>query len=145
MVGAIITGHAQFASGMVNAAVMLLGDDIKIIGIDYDGGDTKELTERIINAVNAFEKSVSVFILCDIMGGTPYRTAATATRECENVLLLYGANLDMVMDLCMRNYDNEIPESKELAAEIMQIGKDRIGVFSPPSAEEDNSCENEGL
>ena len=128
MIGTIVTGHAKFASGFVGAIKMLIGE-AKIVGIDYPGGNPDDLIGIISEAIKSYKDCTQIYVLCDIMGGTPFKAAATSAQGEKNVQVLYGANLDMAMDLCMRNFDQKIAPQEIVAAETMQTGKDRIGKF----------------
>ena len=69
MVGIIVSGHGNFASGLLSTLKLIAGEQENVVGIDFiDGQGSDELKNNIKEAINNFEDEV--FILTDLAGGT---------------------------------------------------------------------------
>ena len=76
MIGIILTGHGNFASGLISSVDLIAGKQENVIGIDFTQNDnTKTLEEKMTIAINNFENDI--IILCDLAGGSPFKTAVT--------------------------------------------------------------------
>lgn len=128
MVGIIVAGHGQFASGLISAARLLLGDP-PVLGVDFSGESAEALERDMDRAVGSFPEGQPLLILCDLKGGTPFRTAVMRTRERDNTWVLYGVNLDMLIEVCMSCNDSVHPEGGELSRKLVALGKNQMDVF----------------
>ena len=119
MTGLIITGHGQFASGLVSALELLIGHQELL--------DT--LMEHLKDAAGAMQTCDELLILCDMIGGSPYKCAAALTDADPRLTVLYGINLGMALELairCRMGLDHDAPA---LAGEMVATGKAQIGMY----------------
>lgn len=66
MVGIIVSGHGNFASGLLSTLKLIAGEQENVVGIDFiDGQGSDELKNNIKEAINNFEDEV--FILTDLV------------------------------------------------------------------------------
>lgn len=133
MLGIIVTGHGNFATGMVSAVNLLAGGNPCVIPVDFDGTESEETLQRHLReAVDQLSGCSSILILTDILGGSPFKNAAVIKSAMENCSVLYGTNLAMLVECVMRA---QFPEQYEArgcedgAREILQMGMEMAGVF----------------
>ena len=129
MIGIILTGHGTFASAMAGAAKLLVGE-APIVDIDYQGEDTASFEAKLDGELNRFPADIPVLVLCDLLGGTPFRLAATRAQGRKNVRVIYGTNLNMLVEACMCSFEEQAPAVDDLASSVTALGKDQIGVLN---------------
>lgn len=98
MIGLIVTGHAHFATGVTSALELLAGtlQDVKVI--DYEGTQApEELEAAIASAVDSFTDAAGVLVCTDILGGSPFKAAATIATENPSVRVVTGTNLALLI------------------------------------------------
>lgn len=99
MIGIVITGHGQFAGGLLSAAEVIAGAQENVRAINFLSGDASEkLHDAIARAVEEM-RCESVVFLTDIAGGTPFNqsvlVAAKAACECR---VFSGANVPLLLE-----------------------------------------------
>ena len=132
MTGIIVTGHGNIATGIGSAVKLVFGQPEKFYTVDFTEDTTPEqLEEKILDKVNEIRKGSTdngngVLILSDIAGGTPFKTASLISVKNENIRVISGMNLPMILEvLCER----EGMELEELYSHAMATGKDEIKGF----------------
>lgn len=129
MIGIIVTGHGEFASGITNAVKLLTGDQDNIIAVNFMPQESEsDLQEHLKEALNKLEKYEQIFILCDILGGSPFKNAFTLFYGKENIRILYGVNLCMAVELSIRAVSETEPVDMDaVSEELIEIGRQQIG------------------
>lgn len=106
----LIASHSELSKGLVEATKMILGDDNEVdhIILDESGIDvfSKKLDEKVKYLT---ENNESLLILADIFGGTPFNQSMIKSQQYENVRVISGVNLQMVIESVM-NKSNNIDE-----------------------------------
>lgn len=141
MIGIIVTGHGTFASGMHSAATTLTGYHEHFIPVDYDTEhDTPDMLEKkLCEAAEALRACKSIVVLCDILGGTPFKTAVMTFFGKEHVRVMYGTNVGLAMKLCMEcMMGNDGSDLDGLCDTLAEEGKEHVGkyVFAAVQQEE---------
>ncbi|KUO77078.1 MAG: hypothetical protein APF77_23585 [Clostridia bacterium BRH_c25] len=134
MVGIIITGHGEFASGLTNALKLLTGDQDNIIGVNFKPQESEsDLQVHLKEALQKLGKCEQIFILCDILGGSPFKNAFTLFYDKENIRILYGVNLGMAVELSIRAMSETGPTDMDaISEELIAIGQQQIGKCMRP-------------
>lgn len=130
MIGIIITGHGTFATGISSAVELLTGHQDFIVPVDFREEHSEEqLKEHLKAAFDRLQDCEQILVLCDILGGSPFKNAVMLSIGEERIKVLYGTNLGMTVELAMRCMMGQIPEADTLADEIIEIGKTQIGKY----------------
>lgn len=116
---------------MVSAAKLLMGE-LPIHAINFSGDRVDLLEQQFNQVLEELSPCDSILILCDLAGGTPFRTAVTLTNEKANVRVLYGVNLNLLLELCMNYNDPQPPELETLVQQLVELGKEQVGAFGSP-------------
>ena len=103
MIGIIIVSHGGFAEGLIDAAAMLYGVE-QCFALKLDPADSPEdFDERLRKLLDEADTGDGVFVLADLMGGTPCNRALLLLCEQipqgKKLRLLAGANLPMLISL----------------------------------------------
>ncbi|MDY3361351.1 PTS sugar transporter subunit IIA [Clostridium celatum] len=101
MVGFIITGHGNFASGLYSACKMLIGERENIEVVDYiDSEKVYDLDKKISSAIsNLYGKCEKIIIFCDMLNGSPFkRCMVRCIREPNKFYVLTGVNVPILIE-----------------------------------------------
>ena len=123
----ILMSHGNLASALIESAKMILGDlsDYDIVAMHVD--DTfNDVEEKLISILDK-HKDKNILIMTDIYGGTPFNIASKFYRKNDNICLISGVNLDMVIEYFSSDmHDN----TKKLIDELISVSKDSITLYS---------------
>ncbi|MGV3488769.1 MAG: PTS galactosamine/N-acetylgalactosamine transporter subunit IIA [Tuberibacillus sp.] len=129
--GIIVTGHGHFATGQQAALKLIAGVQENIQFIDFEESDTTEtLSKKFEAALNSFEDCNGVLFLCDLVGGTPFKTAVLMAAKEDRYEVVGGANLPMILEMAFTKNTLSIRQLKEKA---IQSGRDNIQGFQSKS------------
>jgi len=128
VIGVVVVTHGQLATELVNAAEMIVGDLPRFaavsIGWHDDVGDAREDIAQAIERVRG--DGGGVLLLTDMFGGTPSNLAISA-MERDNVEVIAGVNLPMLVKLASVRGECELEEAVNQAQEA---GRKYISVAS---------------
>lgn len=100
MVGFILTGHGQFAPGLASAIAMVAGDQPAFTVVPFEGDQAASYGEDLRAAITAMrEECDGVLVFTDLLGGTPFNQSMMIAQDVDNVEVLTGTNLPMVIEL----------------------------------------------
>ena len=99
MIGLILTGHGVFSTGMHQSVSMIAGEQANVQAVPFFNDTGLDVLEsNIRKAVDSMlETCPAVVILTDLLGGTPFRISMTVASNYQNVEVLAGTNLPMVL------------------------------------------------
>ena len=127
MNGLIITGHGSFASGLQTSVKLIAGEQLNIEYVDFVESDSvADLEKKLNGALNRMEVAEGVLFLCDLVGGSPFKTAVTLSVQRPNAAVIGGANLAMIIETAIMKDNLPIEELKIMA---VNSGKEGIKAF----------------
>lgn len=125
MIGVIVATHGKMASGILDAVEMICGEqeEFEVVSLQR-GQDAESLGEEIAEKIEKMNDGDGVVILVDLLGATPMNQSALNLFKWDNVEVITGVNLPMVVTATMeRDCFNDI---KELVDKIKSDGKESI-------------------
>ena len=123
MVGFILTGHGQFAPGLASAIAMVAGDQPAFTVVPFEGDQAASYGEDLRAAITAMrEECDGVLVFTDLLGGTPFNQAMMIAQDVDNVEVLTGTNLPMVIELLFLRGNATLAELGEQAVTVGQTG-----------------------
>lgn len=106
-IGIIITGHANFASGLKSCLTMVGADCKNIIAVDFlPEDDYKNLDTDFLKAYNLLSAKDYVIVLADLLGASPFNRAYLSLSTKENVRFIGNANFSLAYYLLNEEIDN---------------------------------------
>lgn len=144
MIGIIVTGHGRFSEGMLSSLSMIAGNTEALIGVNFiESESTEDLDKNLLNAYTELRKTCEgVIIVCDLYGGSPFKSAAMLSVEQENVSVLAGINLASCLELIFARLSETNAQS--LANSMLEKDTNRLIKFEIPVRVERNE-EEEGI
>lgn len=122
----IVTGHGHFATGIQNAVELLAGKNADVFYVDFvEGNSDISLKEKLEKVVNENPDSDFLFF-CDLVGGTPFKMAATLAFENDRMEVVAGCNIGSLIEIL---FTKESYEITELAQNIISISHSATGLF----------------
>ena len=125
MIGFILTGHGHFSNGLKSALDMIAGPQEAFEIVPFEEAEAGAYGDKLREAVRDMRaKTDGVLVFCDLMGGTPFNQSMMITAEQDNVSVVAGTNLPMLIDIVMAR----TPESsvEDLVAEAVEVGKEGV-------------------
>lgn len=148
MIGLLLTGHDQFACGLLSAINMVAGSQPLINALPFEDHHAATYSAELHAAIASLNAEADgVIVLTDFMGGTPWNQAMIATQEFSDVAVVAGANVPMLLEtLDYRESDYSLDEMVE---ELVAAGKDGVLHRNLPKRRlvehEDPSEQGEGI
>lgn len=116
MLHILITSHGKFAKGLVHSVEMLLGkqENLECVTFEPDMG-MDELDEIFQEKIINISDKNQYLIFCDIKGGTPFNVVSRYSFKNDNVAVIYGMNLPVLITALM-----EVQSGKEKLQEVTE-------------------------
>lgn len=145
MVELIITGHGKFSQGLYQALAMIAGEQEHINHLNFEDGMPLEdfqagLTELIQKAL---DRGNQVVIFTDLKGGTPFNIAMLLAESMNQVEVIYGTNLPMLIECGLTSTFTE--SASDLADSAVKMKEESIGVGSLTGTDSDDNSSLDGI
>ncbi|MBV7434680.1 PTS sugar transporter subunit IIA [Cardiobacteriaceae bacterium TAE3-ERU3] len=127
MIHIIVSGHGEFAEGLLSGARLLCGDSPACDAVNFSEGMTPEvLREKLSACVESADGPI--LFLTDIIGGTPFRECAALATALPNAEVVSGANLQMLTEACVERDDAD--DLKAFARELISSAQECMTLYS---------------
>ncbi|ACZ10235.1 EIIAB-Man [Sebaldella termitidis] len=127
MVGIIITGHANFALGMMSAVKLVFGSPENLKIVNFGEEDSSEVLENNIKtAIHELKECDGLLCFTDIAGGTPFQVASRLSMEEAEMRVISGTNLPMLLGVLSERDDMDLHELAEYA---LEVGREEVKEF----------------
>ncbi|MGL4697969.1 PTS N-acetylgalactosamine IIA subunit [Enterococcus larvae] len=125
MIGCILTGHGSFAPGMMGAVEMIAGPQELFEVIPFREEEALEAFEgKMTQALENLSLAEGIVIFTDLLGGTPFRTAMLAASGKEQVQVIAGTNLPILIE--GSGLRQAFDSVEDFIPAILAIGKDGL-------------------
>lgn len=103
MYGFILTGHGHFSNGLKSAIDMVAGEVPAFQIVPFEGENAGGYGDDLRAAVTAMceECPEGVLVFVDLLGGTPFNQAMMISAGADNIRVVAGTNLPMLIELIM--------------------------------------------
>lgn len=141
MIGIIVSGHINFATGIKSAVDAIVGEQESIEFIDFVPEiTTEQLEQKMLEAIERVDTGKGVLFLTDVVGGTPCNRAMSIMLERQNINVIGGTNLPMITNACFERDGVSLDELTEIVLEIgastMKDMKKELELISNSNADE---------
>ena len=151
MIGCILTGHGTFANGLTDALSMIAGDQDYFIPVPFIEAGAASYPETLASTISdLLDQTDGVLIFCDLLGGTPFNQAMMLSQNYNNVEVVTGTNLPMLLEtLSLRLASTTLTDLLQTALESGIAGVSHKTLKLPavvePALDDDSSFENDGI
>ena len=108
----IITGHNNFASGILSSLTMIAGAKDNVFAVDFLSDDNDLSLEGKFNKIISDNKDSEILFVCDLMGGTPFKVTSKLAFTNDSYEVVTGINLGGLIDTSMKLDKMSIGELK---------------------------------
>lgn len=141
MIGVILSGHGNIASGFKSGMELVFGSASNFDALDFSQEVTpEELEKNMKNKIEEFNKGKGVLILTDIAGGTPFKTASMLSLQYENVKVISGVNFSMLLEVISERDSYQL---NDLYLHAIETGKSEIKAFEVGNKKKVETVEDE--
>lgn len=130
----IVMSHGNFCHEIMESTKMILGDIKGYETVSMLDEEGFEITSRKLEKLLGKLGENKILILVDLYGGTPFNIANIFLQKNNNIRLIAGMNLAMIIEY----FSSDIEDMDILINEIIKAGKDNISI---PILEEDNDID----
>ena len=143
MIGLILTGHGEFAIGVGHALEMIAGKQTAYKVVPFLESDSIETLENNLrDAMKELqEKTEGIVVFADLLGGSPFKSAMVASMDFENIEVVVGTNLPMLIEIAMlREFASS---AQDVVTQSLTAGREAIQRVSLPTPH--NEVVEEGI
>lgn len=139
MIGFVLTGHGQFSNGLKSAVDMVAGEQPNFEIVPFEGSEAVTFGDDLRKCISDMrEKCDGVLVFVDLLGGTPFNQAIPMTMQLDNVQVITGTNLPMLVELIMTRAFGD-PTLEELVERAKTVGREGIDAKKlEPVADDDD-------
>ncbi|MFR4977769.1 MAG: PTS galactosamine/N-acetylgalactosamine transporter subunit IIA [Butyricicoccus sp.] len=125
----VVTGHANFASGMTSSVNLIAGEQEAYRYIDFlPTYSLEDLSRELTKAMDELKDCEGILVFADLMGGTPFKTAVEVGFPRGNVNVLAGTNLPMLLEIVMSR--KFIEDLEDLTQTALEVGAEGVARYA---------------
>lgn len=144
MIGFILTGHGHFSNGLKSAIDMVAGEQPAFEIVPFEGDKAGEYGDTLRAAITKMRSECDgVLVFVDLLGGTPFNQSMLVSADVDNMAVVAGTNLPMLIELIMTRSDSS--ELGDLVEKAVQVGKDGVITMALPTAGADDDDEDDEM
>ncbi len=138
MIGLLVTGHANFGSGLTSSLNLIAGEQECYQYVDFlPEYNLEDLSREMTKAMDALKDCEGILVFSDLLGGTPFRTAVEVGFPRGNVNVIAGTNLPMLAEIAMeRKFEDDL---EALTQSAMETGKEQVVRYEFTKVEQQES------
>lgn len=106
MIAVVVATHGELSKEVVKVSEMIFGKQENVGVVTFLGEENIEDLKRKYNEqLSSLNKEDGVLFLVDIFGGSPFRIASSIALENDNIDIITGVNLPMLLEIYkLRDY-----------------------------------------
>lgn len=138
MIGLLVTGHANFGSGITSSVNLIAGEQEAYRYVDFlPTYSLEDLSRELNKAMDDLKDCEGILVFADLMGGTPFRTAVEVGYPRGNVNVIGGSNLPMLLEVAVaRKFEDDL---EELTKTALETGKEQVLKYEFQAVEQEIS------
>lgn len=129
----ILMSHGRMAYETYQSAKMIVGELADIAAVSMQEQDGITGTQKKLTALLNEAGDAPVLVIADLKGGTPCNVAMIAMGTKENMRVISGLNLAMVIEAIL----SPAEELDQLVSSLVSIGKEAVATIELPVFDED--------
>lgn len=123
MIGVVVASHGGLCRELLITAEMILGPAAQTAAAPLAAGvSLQDFAAQLRQAVAAVQQEAGVLLLADLAGGTPCNVAAVLAAQSEEIKVVTGVNLPMLLEVLSRREGLSLEELAGIGATAGQGG-----------------------
>lgn len=123
MIGFILTGHGHFSNGLKSAIDMVAGEQPAFEIVPFEGDKAGEYADTLRAAITKMRSEQDgVLVFVDLLGGTPFNQSMLVSADVDNMAVVAGTNLPMLIELIMTR-DFSTASLDEMVEQAVTVGQ----------------------
>lgn len=133
MVGIVIVTHGEMASGLIEAAEMIVGEQDQLYPVHLrEMDDVEGLMERVEQAIAENNSGDGVLVLVDLPGASPFNASARIAMQRDDLAVVTGVNLPMLAEVLVKRSGTSLADLVETSKQAGKQGvKDLSEILNP--------------
>ena len=138
MIGLLVTGHANFGSGLTSSLNLIAGEQEHYKYVDFlPEYSLDDLSRELAKAMDELKDCKGILVFSDLPGGTPFKTSVEVGFPRGNVKVIGGTNLPMMVEIAMAR--KFIDDLDTLTQTALDTGKEQIVQYEFKKVEQQES------
>ena len=138
MIGLLVTGHANFGSGLTSSLNLIAGEQEHYKYVDFlPEYSLDDLSRELAKAMDELKDCEGILVFSDLPGGTPFKTSVEVGFLRGNVKVIGGTNLPMMVEIAMAR--KFIDDLDTLTQTALDTGKEQIVQYEFKKVEQQES------
>lgn len=140
MIGIVLTGHGNFASGLNSALELIAGKQENFQVVEFKENDsTDDLEINLKKAVEKLKECNGIAFLTDLAGGSPFKNSVMLSLSMKDTdsFVVSGTNLGMLLEVTLNRDNYDLIGLKQFS---IDSGKNSIKVYGK-KVETNRTCE----
>ncbi len=145
MIGIIVVGHGEFAKGLTSAVELIAGKQDAYITLDFTSDITPEsLKSNISDAIETLKENDGILVFTDLKGGTPFKESVEISLQYDNVKVLTGTNIAMLLEAALMR--SSVTDVESFTKSLVETGSGQVDYFDIASLDFDqDDMEEDGI
>lgn len=123
MVGVLVVAHGEMASGLLDAARMIVGEHEALLALSLqEMEDVEGLMDKVEKAISQVDGGEGVLVMVDLPGASPFNASARIAMQREGIGVVTGVNLPMLAELLVLREGSSLDELVDIAKEAGTSG-----------------------
>ena len=136
----IITGHGNFATGLMSSVKLITGLEKALVAIDFEESMSSDtLRDELVSQVKSINESEAIVIFTDIVGGTPFNQSVLLKNENDNIEVVAGTNLPILIEAVL----SQESDVDSLLSKLIDSGKNNIKKYGDKISKKNQDFETD--
>ncbi len=128
MISVIIGTHGMFSEELLKSAEMIFGNQENVGTVTFKPGEgIDNLVEKYNKLIDELDCTDGVLFMVDLFGGSPFNAASIIAMKHDNMEIIAGVNLPMILETLGSRDFSSLSELLEIAE---NSGKEAIRVLT---------------
>lgn len=134
----LLLSHGLFAKGMLDSIRMIAGEQANLEALCIQEDSSVEIFQEELREKCIKCGDDAIVIVSDIAGGSTTQCALKLLNEFENLYLLCGLNLGLILELLFVPLTEQKDVNKKIIQDVIESNRQSIVLI-----EENQTCEND--
>jgi len=118
MIAIILATHGKFSKELLKSSEMIFGKQENIECVTFEPGESPDdLVKKYENEIEKLDVKSGLIFMVDLFGGSPFNAASRIAINNDNIDIVSGVNLPMLLEVFTARDDKPLDEVINIAVE----------------------------